>query len=98
MKAQASKRKAFTIIEMTVALAMSLGIAFALLGLLQQQVAFNRALADFSFLRDDAPQVNTLLTNIINKADNYRIYPNLEIAKTKRQGTSVGANGTCHRL
>ncbi len=63
------------------ALTLAMGIAAALLGLLQQQISFTRALNDFQFLRDDAPQINTLLTNIINKADNYRIYPNLASAK-----------------
>lgn len=72
----------FTLIEMSVALAMSLGIAFTLVGMLQQQVAFTGMIARFQFLRDEAPQINTLMTTIINKADSYRIYGNLSGAKS----------------
>lgn len=86
----------FTVLEMTVALAMAMGIAGALIGLLQQQVSFMQALNDFSFLRDDAPQTNTLLTNIINKSDNYRIYPDL--ATAKNQGTPIRSGGKSLRL
>jgi len=68
------KRAGFTLIEMTLALALSMGIAAAIVGLLQQQVSFTRVISKFQFLRDEAPQVNTLLANLINKADSYRIY------------------------
>lgn len=67
--------------EMTVALAMSMGIAATLIVFLQQQVSLTQVMNRFTFLRDEAPQINTLLTTIINKADNYRIYANLGNAK-----------------
>ncbi|HRQ87201.1 MAG TPA: hypothetical protein PLA50_00260 [Bacteroidia bacterium] len=59
---------------MSLALAMSLGIAAAIVGLMQQQVTFTNVLSKFQFLRDDAPQINLLLSNLVNKADSYRIY------------------------
>lgn len=68
------RHAAFTLLEMTLALGMSLGIASAIVGLLQQQVSFNRVIASFQFLREDAPQINTLLGNLVGKADSYRLY------------------------
>ena len=41
--------RGFTLLEMTMALVLSMGIAFVIIGLLQQQVSFSRALADFCF-------------------------------------------------
>lgn len=83
MKKSPSSRKprGFTIIEMTIALAMTLGIASTIVGMLQQQVSFVGMVSRFQFLRDEAPQINTLLTTIINKADSYRIYGNTVNAK-----------------
>lgn len=91
------KRQAgFTIIEMALALGLSIGIAAVIIGLLSQQVSFARALGQFSFLRDDAPQINTLMTNIINKSDNYRIYPDLNSALQFQN--AVRSGGTAIRL
>lgn len=91
-----SRRSAFTLIEMTMALGMAMGIVFAILAMLQQQISFNQALADFRFLRDEAPQLNTLLVNIINKADSYRIYNNLSDAKN--QTGAVRSDGRAMKL
>jgi hypothetical protein len=64
----------FTLLEMTFALTMTLGIAAMLIGILQQQVSFTSMLVQFRFLREEAPNINTLMTTMINKADTYRIY------------------------
>jgi len=93
---QRSSRSGFTLVEMSLALALSLGIAAVIITMLSQQVSFARALGEFRFLRDDAPQVNTLLTNIINKADNYRIFPNLDSAKSLTG--AVRSDGAAIRL
>lgn len=76
------RRRAFTLIEMTMALAMTLTIAAIILTLLQQQLTFGKALAKFGFLRDEAPQINTLLTSLVNEADTYRIFVDLDSAKS----------------
>tara|TARA_R110000850_G_scaffold130654_4_gene251237 strand:- start:297 stop:833 length:537 start_codon:yes stop_codon:yes gene_type:complete len=96
LQQKAPSRKGFTLIEMTAALVLSMGIAIALLALLQQQISFTRALNDFKFLRDEAPQINTLLTNIINKSDNYRIYNDLDSAKNLT--SAVRSDGKSLRL
>lgn len=97
MKATRRKTRAgFTLIEMTLALALSVGIAAAVVALLQQQVSFTRVLSSFQFLRDEAPQVNTLLANLINKADSYRVYANR--ANAMASSGAVNANGRALRL
>ena len=68
-------------VELALAMALTMGIAAALLGLIQPQISFTQTLNNFRFLRDEAPQINTLLTNIVNRADNYRIYPDIVRAK-----------------
>jgi len=90
------KPKAFTLLEMTIALAMSMGIAATLVVFLQQQVSLAQVMNRFTFLRDEAPQINTLLSTIINKADNYRIYTNLDSAKNS--SNPVRAGGRALRL
>jgi len=50
---------AFTLIEMAMAISISLGLAVGLLALIGQQIEFSRRIADFQFLRDEAPQINT---------------------------------------
>jgi len=81
-----SSRGGFTIVEMALALGLTIGISGVIVAMLSQQVSFARALGEFRFLQNDAPKINTLLTNIINKADQYRIYPDLSAAKN-----SIGA-------
>ncbi|MDF1740152.1 MAG: hypothetical protein P1U86_13400 [Verrucomicrobiales bacterium] len=89
-------RRGFTLIEMTLALSMTLTIAGVLLILLQQQLSFGQALGQFSFLRDEAPQVNTLLTSLTSRADNYRIFANLDSAKNF--SNAVRSGGKALRL
>jgi hypothetical protein len=83
-------------VELSLAIALTIGIASALLGLLQQQVTFTETMRNFSFLRDEAPQVNTLLTNIVNRADNYRIFP--DITRAKNLTGAVRSGGKSIRL
>jgi len=90
------KSKGFTLLEMTIALAMSMGIAATLIVFLQQQVSLAQVMNRFTFLRDEAPQINTLLSTIINKADNYRIYTNLNSAKNS--SNPVRTEGRALRL
>ena len=97
MKAKGGFRRAgYTLIEMTLALALSMGIASAIVAMLQQQVSFTRVIASFQFLRDEAPQINTLLANRINKADSYRIYTSR--ANAMASTGAVNSGGRALRL
>jgi type II secretory pathway pseudopilin PulG len=97
MKLPSRKRTpGFTLLEMTLAVAMGLGIASALLSMLQQQISFTRVVAQFSFLRQDAPQINTLLSTLVKSADSYRIYT--DVSNAKAASNPVRTNGRALRL
>jgi len=97
MKETPRKRcRGFTLLEMTLALALSLGIASTIVGLLQQQISFTSVLSRFQFLREDAPQLNTLLATLVNKTDSYRIYANR--ANAIASSGAIQSNGRALRL
>ena len=89
------RRKAFTVLEMTMAMALAMGIAATVIGLLQQQVSFTSILTKFSFLRDDAPQVNTLLSSIVSRADTYRLFGSYQNAKSLSNPVRSNATTLC---
>jgi len=85
-----------TLIELTVYMAMALALSAALLMMLQSHFTFMRIISSMAFLRDDAPQVNIMLTGILGKADSYRIYGSTNDAKASTN--AVNAGGTAVRL
>lgn len=88
--------KGFTLVEMTIVLAMLMVLAAALMLMLQSHVTFMRVLGSYAFLRDDAPQINTMLAGIFGKADSYRVYGSL--ADAKGDTGAVNTGGTAVRL
>lgn len=99
MKLRISKNsKGFTLLEMALALGMGLGISAALLTMLQQQVSFTRIVSQFSFLRQEAPQINTLLANLLHGADSYRIYGDTANAKSASNPIQTGGRAVRLRL
>lgn len=69
-----SLAKAFTMIELTLAVAVSMLIATGCLMLLGLHTNYMREVNSFQFLRDEAPQVNSLVTQLVGKSDSYRIF------------------------
>ncbi|MCB1230055.1 MAG: hypothetical protein KDN19_07310 [Verrucomicrobiae bacterium] len=69
------KQRAFSLIEMTLAMTLAMGVAAATVVTMQQHVNFLRIMNRFNFLRDEAPTINLLLSRIIQEADSYRVYP-----------------------
>jgi len=82
--------KGFTLVEMTLVLAMLLVLSGALMMMLQSHVIFMRVLGSYAFLRDDAPQVNNMLTGIFGNADSYRVYGSLADAKGDTGAVNTG--------
>lgn len=76
-----NRNSGFTIIEMALATALTLGVAAALLTMVQQQMSITGTINRFTFLREDAPQINVLLTNLIIQADDYSIHTTTSNAK-----------------
>ncbi len=88
--------KAFTLVEMSMVMAMLLMLSAALVMMLQSHVNFMRIIGSYTFLRDDAPQVNNMLTGIFGKADSYRIYSS--IGNAQNNTGAVNNGGTAVRL
>ena len=73
-------RRGFTLPELATAIGLALAIAAIMMTLLQQQVTFHRIVKTQGFLVDDAPQINNTITQILSRADAYRIHSNLSDA------------------
>lgn len=86
----------FTLIELSISIAISLMIAGAGLALLNQHIVFVRIMQSFEFLRTEAPQINSLVNQSTSRASSYRIYLNKQDALA---GThSVNNDGKALRL
>ena len=92
------RQKGMTLIELTVYMALTLALSAALLMMLQSHFTFMRMLSSMAFLRDEAPQVNIMLTGILSEAESYRIYNSTTAAKKGVAGTAVTTGGTAVRL
>ncbi|MCF6237751.1 MAG: hypothetical protein L3J79_02890 [Candidatus Marinimicrobia bacterium] len=84
------RRKGFTLIEITMYLAMSMVLSATLLLMLQSHFTFMRVLSSFEFIRDDAPQINVVLTEVFGKATSYRIYNTTSNARFGGAGVTSG--------
>ena len=73
-------RRGFTLAELATAMGLALAIAVMMMTLLQQQVTLHGILKAQGFLVDDAPQINNTITQILSRADAYRIHENLSDA------------------
>jgi len=61
-----------------------------MMSLLQQQVTFQRILRAQSFLVEEAPQVNNTITQILARADAFRIHNNLSDAVSDANAVTTG--------
>ncbi|HBJ85722.1 MAG TPA: hypothetical protein DDZ88_17985 [Verrucomicrobiales bacterium] len=65
---------AFTLLEISSAIALMLILATALIVMLQQHVAFMEMAQRQKFLTNDAPQIGSLLGRIFNQSDHFFVY------------------------
>jgi type II secretory pathway pseudopilin PulG len=70
-------RSGFTLIEMSIAMTLAISIGAIMVTLLQQQISFHRIMRVQNFLVQEAPQVSNTVTQILNRADAYRIHVDL---------------------
>jgi len=85
-----------TLVEVTVALMITMVIAGASMGMLSQQLSFTRMVRDQNFLLEDCPNINNLLSRTLGRIDSYRIYPDVNAAKAG--GAAVLADGNAMLL
>ena len=83
-------RRGFPLPELATAIGLALAIAAIMMTLLQQQVTFHRIVKAQRFLVDDAPQINNTITQILSRADAYRIHSNLSDAVSGANAVTDG--------
>jgi hypothetical protein len=67
--------RGFSLVEVCLGMMLTLGVAATTVGMTSQHIRLMAALNSFTFLRDDAPSINLLLSRILQRADTYRVYP-----------------------
>lgn len=65
-------------------------ISAATVGLIAQEVSFMSLMRAFSFLRDEAPIVNSLVVRVFSQAESYRIYGSKDSAFGGGAGVNTG--------
>lgn len=68
------RRKAFTLIELTIAITLGLATGTMLLSLFNQQLAFLRLYKAQSFLVEETPIISMYVSRLIGKADRFRLH------------------------
>lgn len=90
------RQKGFTLVELTLVMGMTLVLSAALMMMLRSHITFMRVLSSYEFLRDDAPQMNLMLTGILGQATEYKIYQSTGDAQS--DSNAVTSSGTAVRL
>lgn len=74
-------RRAFTMIELTIAMALGMAIAAMVVALFNQQLAFLKVFRAQSFLMEEAPLISLHVSKLgQGRADRYRLHESLEDA------------------
>lgn len=81
-----------TLIELSVGIGVSLLIAGAVLGLLNNQVYFARYVQQQNFMLIEAPQINNILSRMLFSADTARLYPDISSGKSGGAGVTADAS------
>jgi len=77
-------RKGLTLIELTVAMGVGIGIAATVLVLVNQQIAFLRLFSLQNFLTEEAPMVGLYVGKMAGKADRFRLHASVADALAGR--------------
>jgi prepilin-type N-terminal cleavage/methylation domain-containing protein len=85
---KARRQSGFTLIELTLVMAISVMVASALIGMFQAHIQMLNQALKYKFLAQDAPFIGLLLTRTIGNAEDYRIYASGTVARATT-GTPV---------
>ena len=75
-----SKRRGFTLIELSVALTMGLMTGGMVLALFNQQLAFLKIYHTQNFLTEEAPVISTYVSRVVGRADRFRLHASVDDA------------------
>ncbi len=84
-------RAGMTLIELAVGIGVSLMVAGAVLGLLNNQMYFARYVQQQNFLLIEAPQINNILSRMLFSADTARLYEDISSGKGGGSGVTADA-------
>jgi hypothetical protein len=73
-------RRAFTLIELTIAMMLGMAIGGMLIALFNQQLAFLRLYQTQNFLTDEAPLVSMHVSKLVGQADRFRLHSTVQDA------------------
>ncbi len=83
------KLKGFTLVELTVVISVNLVLIGSSLAVLNQQSAINNEIRKRSFIPEQAPQINTVVSKMIKRADRFQIYKDVAAAQSANAATSL---------
>lgn len=92
IKALRRTRAGMTLIELAVGIGVSLMIAGAVLGLLNNQMYFARYVQQQNFMLIEAPQINNILSRMLFSADTARLYSDIGSGKAGGAGVTADAS------
>jgi hypothetical protein len=75
-------RRAFTLVELSMALMLGMAIGGMVIALFNQQLAFLRLYQTQNFLTGEAPFINMHVSKLIGQADRFRLHANVQDART----------------
>lgn len=81
-----------TLIEMSIAIMIAMTLAGASMGMLSQQLSFTRMVQSQTFLLEECPAINNLLSRMLGRVDSYRIYGDVDAAKAGGAAVLTGGN------
>ncbi len=73
-------RRAFTLIELSVAIMLGMAIGGMVIALFNQQLAFLRLYQTQNFLTDEAPLVSMHVSKLVGQADRFRLHATVQDA------------------
>lgn len=73
-------RRAFTLVELTMAMLIGMAIVTILMLLFNQQLAFLRLYQTQSFLTDEAPLISLNVSKLVGNADRFRLHDSVQDA------------------
>lgn len=77
-------------LEVSIAIGLALAIAAIMMTLMQQQLSFHRIVRAQSFLVEEAPQINNTVTQIMARADAFRLHQSLTDAVSDANAVTTG--------
>jgi len=71
------RRRAFTLVELSIAIMVGMATASMTLALFNQQLAFLKIYQAQSFLTEEAPVISVYISRLVGKADRFRLHDNV---------------------